>query len=73
MPVLVVPAASAAGTALSAATAPAAARWTGIADKVIAAAVLIAATTTVEVPIDIGVAVEVLILMLILVLTAVGI
>ena len=61
-----------AALAITAATALAAPRRTGIADEVIAAAVLIAAAT-VEVPIDIGVAVEVLILMLILVLTAVGI
>src|SRR5438046_726142 len=62
MPVLVVPAASAAGTALSAATA---ARRTGIADKVITAAVLIAAA--VEVAIDVGVPIDVAVLILILI------
>ena len=67
--VLVAIAALTGPTATAALAAP---RRTGIADEVIAAAVLIAAAT-VEVPIDIGVAVEVLILMLILVLTAVGI
>src|SRR5437868_4660734 len=62
MPVLVVSAASAAGTALSAATA---ARRTGIADKVITAAVLIAAA--VEVAIDVGVPIDVAVLILILI------